>query len=264
MKILLIISFIFLSSCEEIFLRLKTFKTAPDQNKKIFIELRSDSDPGRSANGIFSIKSVSGNSVTLNSCTNFDAYQDGETVISTICDIVNVNDGTYNIEKKDINIGSNTYKLNVNTALDYKALVIKSNSATDAELTKNILTVSKIEKNNGIIITFQPSISIDEDHSSVYAAFMITGYYLTCDIKKGNANTDTTASCSFPDKIYAGDYYLEENGIGARSGTYQFTVAIANNAQKTITITEADLNSNNKSGFVSFSKYLVIIFILLF
>ena len=236
MKILLIISFIFLPSCEEIYLWLKSFKTIPDKNKKIFIQVKSDPNPWRSPNEIFRVKSVSGNSVTLNSCTNFDVYEDSDTAISTTCDIVNINDGTYNIEKKDINIGSNTYKINIDVSTDYKALVIKSNSATDTKVTENLLTISKIEKNNGIVITFQLSISIEEDHSSVYAVFMITWYYLTCDIKKGNANTDITASCSFPDKIYPGDYSLEENGIGAKSGTHKFTVGFANNVKKSIII----------------------------
>lgn len=276
MKILLIISLISLSLCAEITLTVQTFLPNTDTSK-VDISVKASADPGTAvATGLFKIKSTSGTSVDLTGCSNFAAWSDADTALSTTCNLGTVANGVYNLVANSVTSGSNTLKVVV-TGLK-TALTVASNAGTTATIADNALTASKITKtDSGASITFQAATKLDEAHS-VEGLFVVkkdsTEVPLTCSLASVAATTDSNATCTIPSNTAAGDYVLQVNSDGVVSGTHKFTVALKSgitDADKTITISAAAGGAggtggadgtDNKADFISFSKYLFTIFIL--
>ena len=251
-----------------------------DDATKVDISVKASADPGTTvATGLFKIKSPSGTPVAITGCSNFAAWSDADTALTTTCNLGTVANWDYNLVANSVTSGSNTLKLVV-TGLE-TALTVASNSGTSADIgaTANALTVSKITKtDSGASITFQAATAIADAHSSIEGLFVVkkesTEVPLTCSLASVAATTDSTATCTIPSNTAAGDYVLQANSDGVASGKIKFTVALKGeitDADKTITISAAAAgdgaaagagNTNNKADFISFSKYLFTIFIL--
>ena len=278
MKTLLIISLISLSLCDEITLTVQTFVPNGSAATKVDISVKASADPGTAvATGLFKIKSTSGTSVDLTGCSNFAAWSDADTALSTTCDLGTVANGVYNLVENSVTSGSNTLKIDVSDLT--KAITFASTGTTATVIAANALTASKITKtDSGASITFQAAAALEEAHS-VEGLFVVTKdttkVSLTCSLPVvAAANTDSTATCTIPSNTAAGDYVLQVNTDGVVSGSHKFTVALKSgitDADKTIIISAAAGGAgstggadgtDNKADFISFSKYLFTIFIL--
>ena len=272
MKILLIISLISLSLCEEITLKAKDVAQTSGQTTKVDITLSVGSDPSLSSVpiGLIKLKSTTGTSISLAECA-FGSFDDTNKVIIVTC--AKGADGVYNLEATSVDSSGTTVKIDVSELT--KAITFASTGTTATVIAANALTASKITKtDSGASITFQAAAALEEAHS-VEGLFVVTKdttkVSLTCSLAKVAADTDSTATCTIPSNTAAGDYVLQVNSDGVVSGTHKFTVALKGeitDADKTITISAATGgdggagNSDNKADFISFSKYLFTIFIL--
>ena len=279
MKILLIISLISLSLCEEITLKAKDVAQTSGQTTKVDITLSIASDPSLSGNapsGLIKLKSTTGTSISLAECA-FGSFDDTNKVIIVTC--AKGADGVYNLEATSVDSSGTTVKIDVSELT--KAITFASTGTTATVIAANALTASKITKtDSGASITFQAAAALEEAHS-VEGLFVVTKdttkVSLTCSLASVAADTNSTATCTIPSNTAAGDYVLQVNSDGVVSGTHKFTVVLKSgitDADKTITISAAAGGAggaggtggadgtDNKADFISFSKYLFTIFIL--